>query len=242
MKIDRVTITGADDSTDIDWMLDLSKQFPFVEWGILVSQRKEGSPRFPSREWIVRLVEQCWQNPPRLSVHVCGRWVREICSGEWRSLWVAHDDLMRIAKRVQLNFHADRHNLKVTFYEGAKQYGYDHQLIFQFDDINNNLMDGIRSRDIDAVPLFDRSGGIGVVPDQWPVQSEGVYSGYAGGLGPHNLEAELERINRAALPDGRIWIDMETRVRTDDDQQLNKEAVESVLVQMAESAFLSKPA
>jgi hypothetical protein len=45
--LERVTITGADDSTSIDEMLALSRRFPFVEWGILVSKRHEGSYRFP---------------------------------------------------------------------------------------------------------------------------------------------------------------------------------------------------
>lgn len=50
--LERVTITGADDSTDISQLVELSQEFPFVEWGILVSRRSEGGPRFPSREWI----------------------------------------------------------------------------------------------------------------------------------------------------------------------------------------------
>ena len=41
-------------------------------------------------------------------------------------------------------------------------------------------------------------------------------AGYAGGLGPSNLAAELERINKAAS-DQAIWIDMETHIRSNAD-------------------------
>jgi len=53
MKLDRVTITGADNSVEnMHEIFDLSQQFPFVEWGILVSHSSVGKPRFPSLMWI----------------------------------------------------------------------------------------------------------------------------------------------------------------------------------------------
>jgi hypothetical protein len=238
MKIDKVTITGADDSTNIGWMQELSKRFPFVEWGILVSHRNAGTPRFPDRKWVSWLVELCQFEPMQLSVHVCGKWVREICKGDWRGLWAAHDGLLQVAKRVQLNFHAHTHAMSSEFFTCANLYGQYHQLIFQLDGVNDDLMNRARAARIDAVPLFDRSGGIGKVPDVWPQQTEGVYSGYAGGLGPENLKEELERISQVTQPDGRIWIDMETRVRTEDDQALDMAAVERVLEHMAASGYL----
>ena len=50
-----------------------------------------------------------------------------------------------------------------------------------------------------------------------------ILHGYAGGLGPDNIESELQRI-AAAAGDAPFWIDMETRVRSDNDEQfdLNK--------------------
>ena len=52
MILDRVTITGADDSIKATDLIPLSKRFPFVEWGILLSKNNEGSFRFPTRDWI----------------------------------------------------------------------------------------------------------------------------------------------------------------------------------------------
>ena len=45
----------------------------------------------------------------------------------------------------------------------------------------------------------------------------GGLGAYAGGLGPDNLEEELKRIEEVA-GDRTIWIDMETKVRSDGDR------------------------
>ena len=37
MILDRVTITGADDSIHVEQLAELSQAYPYVEWGILVS-------------------------------------------------------------------------------------------------------------------------------------------------------------------------------------------------------------
>ncbi|MHB1675039.1 MAG: hypothetical protein ACYCSP_12405 [Acidobacteriaceae bacterium] len=50
MKLETVTITGADDSTDIVELAELSEEFPFVEWGILISARaRKADFAFPQR-------------------------------------------------------------------------------------------------------------------------------------------------------------------------------------------------
>ena len=51
--VTKVTVTGADDSVDVDGLIDLSKEFPFVEFGILLSKSSAGSARFPSGLWLV---------------------------------------------------------------------------------------------------------------------------------------------------------------------------------------------
>lgn len=82
---------------------------------------------------------------------------------------------------------------------------------------------------MDAVPLFDTSGGAGIVPRVWPIPLASIpYHGYAGGLGPETLERELERIAEAA-GDTRVWIDMERRVRSEDDERLDLDKVRRVL-------------
>jgi len=50
MKINKLTITGADDATNQDSLLDFSNNFGFVEWGILFSKTKLGEKRYPTLE------------------------------------------------------------------------------------------------------------------------------------------------------------------------------------------------
>jgi len=87
--LDRVTITGADDKVDEDILYEISRQYPFVEWGILFSPKKMGVQRFPSWAWVQNLLAfNCEKNlqdlpPMQLSAHICGKWVRDIVNGNW---------------------------------------------------------------------------------------------------------------------------------------------------------------
>ena len=73
MPLTCVTITGADDLTDVGDLAILSHEFPFVEWGILIGSN-EDVERFPSRMWIQQLIKarEGMNNEMRLSLHVCG--------------------------------------------------------------------------------------------------------------------------------------------------------------------------
>jgi hypothetical protein len=227
MKLDRVTITGPDDSIDPGVLVGLSKQFPFVEWGILVSETRTGSPRFPSFQWIRELKLIALRNHVKLSMHLCGWWVRELLLG---NVLVDPDLIQGPAfDRIQLNFHAENTpcNAERCFTAllglGPRQY------IFQIDGADGNKhLEAIYAENdgppyVDAVPLFDVSGGAGILPAHWPKPQymtsdvEHCYHGYAGGLGPENLEQQIPLIGEAA-GDTDIWIDMETRVRSDNDR------------------------
>lgn len=214
--LDRVTITGADDSIQPYSLLPLSEQFPFAEWGILLSKTSAGRNRFPSVAWIDLLPQGL-----NLSAHICGRWVREICDGSWSIMecdeWKDRPGILDKFSRFQINFHGEKQKflglikgLQHPLFAGK-------QIILQIDGVNDYLLEAAREAGIDAVPLFDKSGGIGVLPDAWPKAMD-CYSGYAGGLSPSNLELQLELIEKVC-GNNPIWIDVETKVRSADDRQ-----------------------
>ena len=226
MVLDRVTITGADESIgDPIALLPLTREFPFVEWGMLASHSSSGfAPRYPSLVWIERLKELAGVHPMKLSLHVCGRWVRDLLVGT-----LTIPSRLIYAKefqRIQLNFHAERtpcapeHFFEVLCSVGPKQF------IFQIDGAGGNRqLEAVRAIDerelVSVAPLFDLSGGAGLLPAEWPKTSPRYsYHGYAGGLGPQNLEEQIPRIAEAA-DDTRIWIDMETHVRSSDDREFD---------------------
>lgn len=231
MNLDRVTITGADNSITPNDLVALSQEFPFVEWGILASESNTnagGSPRFPGWEWMVRLQATSYLNPMKLSLHLCGRWVRGMLAGR------TYDELREGSlfqfQRVQLNFHADKTQCYPKAFAVALKALGKRQIIFQIDgERGNEHLQSVYELEpgwLDAVGLFDVSGGAGISPTEWPkpyfmlTDADYAYHGYAGGLGPDNLERELGRISGAA-GDCRIWIDMETKVRSSDDRQFD---------------------
>jgi hypothetical protein len=91
--------------------------------------------------------------------------------------------------------------------------------------------------------LFDESKGTGVVAAEWPNPPANARFGYAGGLGPKTLEAQLAKMLLKTNPLGEegkpveIWVDMESSLRTvlkdnTDIFDVNK-AMECVLISLA---------
>jgi hypothetical protein len=251
MILDRVTMTGADDSIDPTDLIPLARDFPWVEWGILFSGTRLGVPRYPSKRWIDALARVVLQVPMKLSAHLCGAWVRDlVLQGKftWREAFRAHYPLFA---RIQLNFHGQFHKKGPGFEtvltdetpQGASpgQKGRaGKQFIFQCDGPNDPTVVELQPWFPEGVvPLFDRSGGAGIVPAEWPKAWPGVYCGYAGGLGPDNLNGQLQLIDRAAVGE-RVWIDMETRVRSDDDREFDLGKVRRALEQT--SVWVKNPA
>lgn len=216
-----VTITGADDTTSIPQLLEISGEYPFVEWGILVSQRAEGSLRFPSRDWIDELVAV--SHGLRLSMHVCGAWVRQMFVGELR--WEDLPSCFPVVERIQINTHAERHASTVQFIDKLAERG-NVQFIFQWDGVNDHMIYAAKAAGLNVAALFDTSGGAGVLPEKWIPPSPDFPCGYAGGLGPENVVAQIRKIE--AVCPKPYWIDMERRVRWPDDSHLDIEAVRTV--------------
>lgn len=236
MKIDRVTMTGADDSINPNDLIEISAEYPFVEWGILFSRSQEGRARFPHIAWVDAYIDVARENDFQSSAHLCGQDVRELLTGCELSFWrrlnerpsskagmIEHKHITDAFDRVQLNFHAEKHPPHPDFI--AKISRLPHQFILQMDGVNEKILSAALDQGVSNIyPLFDLSGGAGIVPEAWPVALDDVYCGYAGGLGPDNIEAELERIAVAAK--GKtIWIDMETKIRSDDDRKFDLDKV-----------------
>jgi hypothetical protein len=234
MKLRKVTLTGADDQTDVVKMYNLYKAFPFVEYGILVSQDSgDLRPRFPSTEWISELEPMYMQ----LSMHLCGRWAREIADGYRKLLsWLPHPHLF---ERFQLNIwrelmHMESFTDQERFMNALPDREHDgREIILQvgmLNDHNIRLMRFLTSRDKNVSVLVDASGGRGITPNEWPSNLPALRCGLAGGLGPpkERMRDLLSRMEDQ-VGDQTIWIDMETRVRDRDDRfsiDLATEAVE----------------
>ncbi len=191
----RLTLTGADERTDIADLVSLVHEYPLVEIGLLLTASPEGRNRYPSLDWLKIATDAL---SGRCAIHVCGGTARsKLHAGELGSL--THH-----APRVQVNGVIAPAELPAL----AGQVG---TLITQHCPSNAGLVD---ARVNNHVLLVDASGGRGISPDAWTRPSTSKDVGFAGGLGLENLRDELCRL--AMVAEGEWWIDMEGQLRKDD--------------------------
>lgn len=212
-----VTLTGADNSVEPDDLRELSNEFPFVEWGILVGSNFGN--RFPTLEWIHKLIECRVDsgNRMKLSLHICGRHLRDLSEGRPRLMaWIG--PMLCAFDRCQLNWHGERQaNIGESILHGMCELTpWEPEVIFQLDGVNNRLWEATARRFL-VSGLFDASHGAGVLPGEWPKGHEILRCGWAGGLGPDNVVQEVPKIDQQCHKIYQHWIDMETKLRATDD-------------------------
>jgi hypothetical protein len=216
-----VTITGADDGVDPRELVELSRAFPFVEWAILTgSLDRFGTPRYPSLAWLDRFRALARAERLRAAAHLCGSPSRSFQTGRW-----GVDEFAIVSaafQRVQVNgwVSSARHVLV-----GVER---PFELIIQCPSLKRlggAILDAVTIGN--ATVLLDASGGRGVEATTWARLSSAIRLGYAGGIGPGNVERVLHELG----PGPSCWIDMESGVRTDDRFDLSK--VRDVLEKVA---------
>lgn len=223
INLERVTITGADDSTNVNDLVAFSKEFPFVEWGILVSKYKNQA-RFPSLQWIDNFSSLAKVNNLNVATHICGKWVRELLKGDME--WEALPTCVDVSNRIQINTHAELLPSNVAFIYNLERKK-EKTFIFQFDGVNDHLASVAKEAKLKVEILFDTSGGAGILPSYWKPAMGLIPSGYAGGLCADNIFNQLQKISEVCpYP---FWIDMERRVRTYDDAKLDLDQVRAIL-------------
>lgn len=217
MILDKVTFTGADDETDIWEMQDISAEFPHVEWGILIgNDDRTGGPRYPTLSWRVEFALAIPKN--NISIHACGKYARALMKGE--KVYQIED---MGAERVQLNIALGSPKKKIS----------DNELAFALESIENDgakaiiqinsLTEEVQNRMrylIDVDFIFDASGGRGVL-FQGKLPKFVSYPDtmtYAGGLGLDTADAMLHQLHFLYSGPQKVAIDMETKVRDDNDE------------------------
>lgn len=184
-----LTVTGADERTDVAAISKLD-----AEIGLLYTETPEGRNRYPRWEWI----RETSLELRRASLHVCGRAARaKLMEG---SLPVSG------FQRIQVN--GGILALEVEHLCGM----YPRHTIITQHHVNNAHLLFVRS--LNHAVLLDTSGGRGISPSGWSQPATEKAVGFAGGLGPDNLAAELQTISRIARPGW--WVDMEGKLRADD--------------------------
>ena len=221
MKLKHITFTGVDSKTDIDRLVEIQREYPMVEFGILASKHwNENGPRYLNPNLIYKFFDKRLN----LALHLCG----SIASNAANGLWVEVDNLIEksigIFSRIQLNI-ANRTDTPT--YCSPPVYVGQEIIIQQKDTINDSMLKNTIKKwneygfdkEAHLSVLIDGSGGHGIDTGIQLYPYDGCV-GYAGGFNPENCAEKLTYIYENVS--GDFWIDMESGIRTDDYFDLDK--------------------
>jgi hypothetical protein len=224
MNIIGCTICGADDDSKLLDLVALSSQYPLLEWGILYQPSRQGSPAYPTDIWL----KEFYRAAPwvRKSLHLCGEGLSFFIDGVTNLTHHLHK-----YQRIQLNIDLAEEQTPARLSKLATKLKSfpDIEFIFPLNDESHAFLPLFDTSRMSV--LFDGSGGRGLSPEIWPVPLANHSCGYAGGLGPDNLAASLRKLDAVVRPQDKVWIDMQSGVRSHDNK-LDMAKVRSVLDQV----------
>lgn len=219
LALQRVTFTGADDTTDPAALTALAQRHPWIEFAVLISPSQQGSGRYPSPAWRAGFYRSGVPYLQR-ALHLCGRAVDLFLAGD--------DSLCREidqVHRVQLNFVVERlPPAALRALPGVLQewrvFAPDVEFVLQLNEGNRvlpSLFPDPAAQNLSF--LVDASGGRGIEPAVWPSPLPGFPTAYAGGIGHERLRETLDALARVTV---QTSIDMESALRTGDRFDLDK--------------------
>ena len=213
--IEIITFTGIDARTDLAEVKSLAHEYPWAEFGVLIGSHtgKEDLGIFPPLDVAKALGDMEIMS----ALHLCGKWARTVAGEDSTAADRTYIyELSHAFDRVQVNLHGDEINssmvnVRERHIRHFANYTDASRVILQH---RGEWMD-IPTCHPKVEYLFDLSEGRGLASfSEWPDPPEnGSRVGYAGGLGPHNIQKAIEFAETNA--NAPIWFDMEGRIRTD---------------------------
>ncbi len=228
MKLRYLGLCGIDETANIANLLEISKIYPFVEWGILLRSDLEGTSRYPTADWITHFLQKrsnC-NYTVNLAGHLCGNRVTELFSGNYQYIEYLNSHQFN---RLQVN--ATKIN-GVTLNENNLSMYYLNLItairafpkiewIIQRNIETERLCQLIESNAINQSNisfLFDSSCGTGQLSLNFQQPPNGFICGYAGGISDNNITTVLTKISNIVSNEyvrENLWVDMESSLRTD---------------------------
>ena len=211
MRLRHITFTGIDAKTDVQDLIDIQREYPIAEFGVLTSYHwYENGNRYLNPAFLSNLY--AGNGELNLALHVCGSAAHDAADGYWNNLDDHVFNTFGLFRRVQLNV-ANRTD---NPYRLASTPNRHTEVIIQQKGIHDIEMFE-RSMWMNVSVLLDASGGQGIdTPiNVLPNADKPFKVGYAGGINPDNVADKLAYLIQHNEV-GDFWIDMESGVRTDD--------------------------
>lgn len=212
-----VTCSGVNETTDVDALMKLLSEFPMAEIAVQVSKSKclAGMPRY---KWIHKLCDYIWEKRCNINaaLHVNLQWAEDICQGivapELAELLSLYSNGKPIFSRIQLNVNSGCAKTPdiAKLVEVIEAYPAQ-RFIVPYSVGSREWVHELFATGVVFDCLYDDSFGRGVLAKRRnaPVFHD-VVQGYAGGIDPDNVVAELNKICNAVWPYGHkpgVYID-----------------------------------
>lgn len=215
MRLKHITFTGIDANTDIQDLIDIQREYPIAEFGVLTSYHWiENGNRYLNPAFLSNLY--AGNGELNLALHICGSAAHDAADGLWERIDEYLFGTLNLFRRIQLNV-ANRTDNQYRIASTPN----DHtEVIIQQKGIHDIEMFE-HSMWMNVSVLLDASGGQGVdtpievLPNHVPSAVGRFKVGYAGGISPDNVADKLYYLLQHDNV-GWFWIDMESGVRTDD--------------------------
>ena len=219
MNLVFITCSGTNEFTDIRELVALMQEYSLGEIAVQVSEKQ--SPAGGARiEWVHELAAYLNDNKIAINaaLHINRRWVEDLCRGivapELQDLMELQDHYdLPLFKRLQLNFKLDRDDVHEDCDDELVelQHRIKRRFILSYNESNEHLIRRLYLKGLRFDVLFDSSFGAGIAPDSRKAPAfPDILQGYAGGITPDNVRAELDKIAKAvenAPAIGDVYID-----------------------------------
>lgn len=211
MKLKHISLIGIDEKTDLKELQILQDKYPLVEFGVIMSKNwKDNGNRYYNPDNLEKLKDKNLN----LSLHLCGSLARSAILNNWNPTLLFLEENINLFKRAQLNISTNKKNPENLILDIPKPL---EEVIIQQKGIDGAKMflDYYqKTKDKKVSILLDSSGGLGIDTPLIPLDIE-CKVGYAGGFGPDNiLEKTRLLLNSEKTHD--FWVDMESKIRTND--------------------------
>jgi hypothetical protein len=211
-----VTFAGLDETADLEKLKEIRSLYFTVEWGVRLAVEHQGRETgFPDIDWIRKLAPEL-----NLSAQLRGKSAADFLQGDDAELMTCYGACWAQFRRIQIDSpkHMDAVDLPKLI--GLLAKNPEKQIVFRVRDQNLDIADALVAQGIPCATLFDQSEAQDPTQKKWPKGVERFAGcGYAGGLGPDNIYKQLSPILNAAQSAERWWVEIDSSLRTPEEEQ-----------------------